>query len=397
MSERRVGQYCSEGRVPGAQKIGKTWAIPADAEKPADPRRARQARITRNPAGEGADEQEAAAAGGEFDPANLMPLMSAAFTPGGCQEAVAAMTAGMQRGIAVAERHYFCGRAEEAAMAAGLYLESDDLAARLSAHLICAYANLPLGRIERARLCLDGARNAVALASERLPQLRAAEGFIAQTASVLLHLPIPDGTPDVREAMPLLPPGLRAFAFYVQAHALYLAGDYARSLGIAETALLMQDAIHPIPTIYLHLVAVMDLMAQREADRARAHLLAAWQLARPDGLIEGFAEHHGLLGGMLEAVIKPEWPDDFRRIIQITYRFSAGWRRVHNPATGDSVADDLTTTEFSAAMLAARGWTNAQIADHLGVSPHTVKSYISSALAKLDIQRRQDLAAYLLP
>jgi len=35
-------------------------------------------------------------------------------------------------------------------------------------------------------------------------------------------------------------------------------------------------------------------------------------------------EHHGLLGGMLEAVIKPKWPEDFKRIIDITYRFSSG-------------------------------------------------------------------------
>ena len=68
-------------------------------------------------------------------------------------------------------------------------------------------------------------------------------------------------------------------------------------------------------------------------------------------------EHHGLLGGMLESVIKREWPEEFRRIIAITYRFSWGWRRIHNPKTGDQVADKLTTTECAVAMLAARGWT----------------------------------------
>lgn len=37
VSERRVAQYCAEGRVPGAQRIGKTWAVPSGAEKPVDP------------------------------------------------------------------------------------------------------------------------------------------------------------------------------------------------------------------------------------------------------------------------------------------------------------------------------------------------------------------------
>ena len=57
--------------------------------------------------------------------------------------------------------------------------------------------------------------------------------------------------------------------------------------------------------------------------------------------------------------------EDFKRIIDITYRFSSCWRRVHNPITGHDVADDLTTTEFAIAMLAARGWTTQEIAQRV--------------------------------
>ena len=174
---------------------------------------------------------------------------------------------------------------------------------------------------------------------------------MARTASVLLHIPEPEGLPPAGETLPLLPPGLRLFACYVQAHRLYLEGEHQTSLGLVLGAFAMQEDSCPIPAIYLHLVAVMDLMAQRCADEARGHLLAAWELARPDGLIEPLGEHHGLLGGMLEAAIKPAWPEDFRRIIDITYRFSAGWRRVHNPATGD----DLVRLPLYASMSLASG------------------------------------------
>lgn len=34
ISERSVRNYCAHGRVPGAVLVGKTWKIPADAEKP---------------------------------------------------------------------------------------------------------------------------------------------------------------------------------------------------------------------------------------------------------------------------------------------------------------------------------------------------------------------------
>ena len=38
LSTRRINVLCSEGRISGATKIGSYWAIPADAEKPADAR-----------------------------------------------------------------------------------------------------------------------------------------------------------------------------------------------------------------------------------------------------------------------------------------------------------------------------------------------------------------------
>lgn len=60
------------------------------------------------------------------------------------------------------------------------------------------------------------------------------------------------------------------------------------------------------------------------------------------------------------------------------------------------MADNLTTTEFAAAMLAARGWTNQEIGEHMNISPHTVKRYISTVLQKLNIRSRQELKQYML-
>ncbi|MDD3325293.1 MAG: DNA-binding protein [Sulfurospirillaceae bacterium] len=38
ISSRRIGVLCSEGRIDGAIKKGKTWLIPEDSKKPADAR-----------------------------------------------------------------------------------------------------------------------------------------------------------------------------------------------------------------------------------------------------------------------------------------------------------------------------------------------------------------------
>ena len=38
ITPRRIQILCKENRIPGAQQIGYAWAIPEDAEKPADAR-----------------------------------------------------------------------------------------------------------------------------------------------------------------------------------------------------------------------------------------------------------------------------------------------------------------------------------------------------------------------
>lgn len=385
ISERLVQKLCSQGRIDGAEKFGGSWSIPASAHKPMDPRRVDSA-----PSASARPRRRLGASN------NLMPLMNTPFAPGHCREFIDSLEDGPRKRVAQAEYAYFSGNAELADELASGCLGSEDSEIRLSSYLICAYANLTLGRISGARAALDLARSSIASVQTETPELKAMTAFIAQAASVLLHLPVPEGMPEAGEILPLLPPGLRSFALYVKAHQLYLQGEYEQSLGLVLGVFAMQDEIYPIPTIYLHLVAVMNLMSLRRSDEAREHLLAAWDIARPDDLIEGFGEHHGLLGGMLEAVIKPSWPEDFRRVIGITYRFSAGWRRVHNPDTGHAVADNLTTTEFAASMLAARGWTNREIAEHMGISANTVKSHISSSLQKLGIVRRRDLGQYML-
>ena len=388
VSERRINQYCAQGLIPGAQKFGKSWAIPADAAKPEDPRRAGKQAAP--------PQEKPLPAEGLLDHTNLMPLMSTPFQPGQCFAAVEAMEKGPQYDIALAEYYYFSGKPEAATSGAEPYLTSEDMGARLSACLLYAYASLSIGEIRQARFALGELNASLSAAGKQSPLFQAASAFVAAAGAVLLHLPLPEGLPPTQDFLPLLPTGLRAFALYVQAHYLYLKGEYGPSAGMVEATLAMGAVRYPIPAIYLHLVAVMDYMSMKQTSQARAHLLAAWELARPDDLIEGFGEHHGLLGGMLEAVIKPDWPEDFRRIIDITYRFSAGWRRVHNPVTGHDVADDLTTTEFAASMLAARGWTNQEIANHLHISANTVKSHISEAMRKLNVENRKDLKKYML-
>ena len=323
-----------------------------------------------------------------------MPLMCASFEPGKLEDALASIADPQAHDIACAEAHLYCGHEAEAVAAASPYLGSDDLALRYSACLICGYANLSLHRIDEARTCLAGLLTP--LGPDEEPTVRAMHILFGAASSVLLHLPSPFTVDEFYPLAANLPEGLRLFASYVMSHAFYLHGQYGRCVGAAENALVMKQGSYPVSELFLHLVASMGCMSLKEVDRARSHFEAAWAVAQPDDLIEPIGMHHGLLQGLIEVCLKQLEPMEFARIIDVTYRFSSGWRRIHNPDSGEDVADGLTTTEFTVSMLACRGWTNAEIAQHMGISAGTVKNRLSSTYAKLGIASRAELAARML-
>lgn len=56
--------------------------------------------------------------------------------------------------------------------------------------------------------------------------------------------------------------------------------------------------------------------------------------------------------------------------------------------------DVLTPAEWRVLEQIRAGRTNQEIADHLGVSHNTVKTHVSSMLAKLDVEHRHELAVW---
>ena len=325
-----------------------------------------------------------------------MPLLRSSFEKGGLAAAVDAVGNPDLRRIAQAEAYYFTARPDEACAAAEPFLQSDDPALKLSACFICAYANLSLNRLVAAKKCLSELKSMKEGLDAAAPEARASYVLFATAAAVLLHLVLSFTEEDLAASMRDLPEGLALFASYVQAHRAYFHGEHGRCAGIAENALAMARASYPIPEQFLHLVAAMGRMSLKDVARARRHFEQAWAIAEADDLIEEIGEHHGLLQGVLETCLKESCPADFARVVKVTYRFSYGWRRIHNPESGEDVADDLTTTEFSMAMLACRGWSNDEIARHMGVSRGTVKNRLSSAYAKLGISSRSELARHML-
>ncbi|WP_448864371.1 helix-turn-helix domain-containing protein [Dorea sp.] len=326
-----------------------------------------------------------------------MLLMSTAFPIGGCMDFIESLQGEDTRKMAYAEYYYFSGQHEKAVKLTELYLEHPDKMLKLSACLIYTFANLSLNRIVSARFGLEKLKSSLTTAfTESTDKKETAMLVFASTAAqTLLHLPLGD-TPPLTQYLTYLPQGMQMWGCYVLAHEAYLNKEYARSLGIVQTCTILSGEIYPIAMIYLNLIAAMDAMNLEDREMARTYFMNAWEIARPDDLIEALGEHHGLLQGLIETCMKEEYPEDYERIIAITYRFSYGWRRIHNPETKEDVADNLTTMEFTIAMLANRGWTNVEIAEYMGVTPRTIKQYLTTIYNKLNIDNRKQLTAYML-
>jgi len=277
------------------------------------------------------------------------------------------------------------------------YLDSHDPALRYSAALLCTFANLARGHIHLARFAMGVLQTQVraGLVTDSPPKLHALGIFTATTASVLLHLPLPD-VPPLEDYLRYLPGGIKLWACYVLAHKAYLEKDYSRSLAIADMSIALGSHDYPISMVYLNLVSVMALMSLKRPEEALRRMDAAWKVAQPDNLIQPFGEHHGLLQGTIEIYFKKNAPEMLKPILDITYAFSATWRKFHNPDTNHEVADNLTTTEFTIAMLYNRDWSTKEISQHMDITEATVKTHLKAIYMKLGINNKKELGQYML-
>ena len=371
VTARTVQKWAAAGKIPGAMKVGRDWQIPVQKE-------------------EGAQK----CTGRKHIP---MPLLNSVFPLGQCTRYIEKMEDEDERNIAWAEYYYFSGQAEKAAEAVELYLNSPDDALRYSAAWIYAFSNLTCDKTALTKYAIGIIKKDLQeqAGEEGLPVQRAIRVFTYTAATVLLHLTM--GDVELLEGyLKYLPGGLKMFGGYVLAHKAYLEKNYERTLAIADMTLALSDAVYPIPATYIYNMEAMAMMNLMRVEEAKKYFMKAWEYARQDQLIEVFAEHHGLLQGMVEVCLKEKEPESFQKITDIVYKFSAGWRKVHKIAEHREIADNLSTTEFTVAMLYNRKWTIKEIAHHMQVSERTVKKHLDVIYDKLNIHSRQELEQYML-
>lgn len=287
----------------------------------------------------------------------VLPLLNSSFEPGRAREVVEGFVDVDLRNIARAELFYFTGQAEECCEITRGYLSSRVIELKLSACILYGYSNLSLGNVAAAKRGMEGIQSCVKIAmKKKVPKDVYASCLLAgYVGAVLLHLPT-DGMP----------------------------------------ALFMADRSYPISMTYIHCMMAVCAINRKHKQEAQEEMLRSWELAKMDGFLEPFIEHHGLLRGLIEACIRNRDPEAYQRITEGVISFSRGWMALHNPENRRKVTGELSTMEFSIAMLASGGWTNKEIGEHLGISINTVKHYLTDIFCKLNVKKRDELKKFML-
>ena len=381
---RAVQKWAAAGKIPGAEKIGRTWFIP------------KSAKILQDVADNTEEKQEKIYKTSDFRP--TMPLLNASFEPGHCLEYVLSISDEDDRNIAMAEYLFYVGKAEEAVALLERYVDSTDPSLRYSSSVLTIFASISHGNITKAEHAMQVVAELVkaSFGNNTAPEIHAMGIMTLVGGSVLWHAPVPEHLPDLGGYIKYLPAGYRLWSCYLLAHKAYLEKDYVKALTVADMALAFCDKTYPLAEIYIHIISVVALMNLRRPDEAKKRFERVWELTHKDGFVEPIAEHHGMMLGIIEVHYKRTHAEDYKKLMAITGVFAKHWRKIHNVRTASEVTDMLTNTEFTVAMLYNRGWSAQEISAFLEVSESTTRNYIKTIYVKLGISDKKSLARYML-
>ena len=401
VSLRYVQTLCKNGRVPGAERFGSSWTIPADAARPLDGR-------------------SKAARAAKADPSAHRPLIRKTpflditdlyNTPGTAEESITALAHHPEaQALFAAEIAYSRGQIDEVYRQANYFLESHSgFYAVLSGGLLlslCAMWTGDLYMWRRAKRhileapCRDDIDRDIVLLT-----LAAADSAIRNT----------DAFPEwfMRGCFENLPRDAHPAArVYYARHLLISAQELAMGNvtldGVYGLGLLkvLPYIVEPMITqmvtdkiviaeIYLRIICAIAYHQCGDDGRAAAHLDKAIGLCLPDRLYGPLVELRRQLGPFLDDRLAIIDPEALKQVKHLHKQLHAGWTKLHNAVLDRQVQVSLSSREREVARLASFGMTDAQIAAQLHLSESSVKTAIRTAKNKTGVNSRKELAIFV--
>lgn len=187
-------------------------------------------------------------------------------------------------------------------------------------------------------------------------------------------------------------------AAYKRAKYFQCLGKFDSMLAVAETALGFSDFSGGIffNEIYLRITCAAAYYALGQEDEAICWLLSIMELALPHGFITPFTESATAFGGLLEKILKRSYPAYYDEITNQWKRTFINWRSFHNHFTKDNITLILSLRDYQIARLAALGVPNKQIAEQFNMSLGRLKNKMSELYRELLISNREELEKVIL-
>jgi DNA-binding CsgD family transcriptional regulator len=190
----------------------------------------------------------------------------------------------------------------------------------------------------------------------------------------------------------------RLDAVYKRIKYFQMTGQYKSMLAAAQTALSFCDTGRGINLliIYLKGYCVVAYCILGHADEAKRLLSDVLKIALPHGFITPFAELVTMIGGLLEQALEREYPEYYETVINQNNRTHTNWLAFHNRFTKNNITLILSPREYQIAILAVRGVPFKKIAEQFHISLGTLNNNMQIIYQKLSIKGKKDLHKFIL-
>ena len=398
ISVRRVQDYCRQGKIPGAQRIGTNWLIPADAIRPMDGRK------------------KAAKLEAEKDapmPRKCPFLYMTDLYPeaGTADKCILALSSNPEaQALLAAEIAYSRGEIDKVYRYATYFLDKhSSFYAVLAGGMLLAQCAIWTGDINmwqlaRRHICEAKARNntdrdIIALSLGVIDSaIRSTQDFPKWFKfGWFENLPV-----DAHYA---------AKVYYVK-HLILSAQQLAtgevkyhdirglammRSIPYVVEPMIV-DAVSDkviLVEIYLRLLCAIACQQVGNTDRAIYHIDKAIADCLEDGLYGPLVEHRRQLGVILDDRLSAADPEAHKKVKELYKKMQTGWTIIHNAVLERTVSVSLTIREREIARLAVFGLTDKQIASRFQISEEAVKNILETAKEKTGVVNRSEFAFYI--
>ena len=183
------------------------------------------------------------------------------------------------------------------------------------------------------------------------------------------------------------------FANIIYGKYLVMTEKYSKLLGISGQFLGVANVYNNvIYKIYTYIYISIANYRMNNVKKAKKFINEALMLAMPDGFFIPFVENYKHIDVLLND-IDSEYPY-FTKLIKDAEKMQYNLNKVSKLSIKNNQNYGLTTREYTVAKLAAKRYTNKEIAEKLFIAESTVKSNMKTIFNKLSISSRADLERF---